>query len=134
MEISGQVVAILASTSGTSSNGNDWIKHAFVIETEGQYPKKIKFDFFSKDPNSKLAFGEGDNVTVAFNLESREYNSKWYSNINAYKVTTEGQRASQDKPAKAKEKPPVSDDGLWNSPTPKQEKPPVVDTSDDLPF
>ena len=139
MEISGNVFAILASTSGTSNAGNAWVKHAFIIETPGEYPKKIKFDFFSKNPNSKLSFREGDNVTVSFNLESREYNAKWYSNINAYKVTTEGQRAQQDKPAPKKGSAATADvneDLFAPSGTTQHKNPPapVDDDTSDLPF
>jgi hypothetical protein len=136
MEISGMVFIVLDSQSGTSNSGNAWVRHAFVIETEGQYPKKIKFDYFSKDPNSKLSISEGDNVTVSFNVESRDYNGKWYSNINAYKVTTEGQRTAQDKPRdlKSYKKPEdtiKNDDDFWNTKTTKAEP---IDTGDDLPF
>ena len=139
MEISGNVTNILQSTSGTSANGNAWIKHAFVIETEGNYPKTIKFDYFSKDPNAQLNFEEGDNVTVSFNLESREFNSKWYSNINAYKVTTEGQRAQQDKPKKSEPKKGAAatdtNDELFGNKPSQQANSSAVDTStDDLPF
>ena len=139
MDISGIVIAILESQSGTSNNGNAWIRHAFVIETPGQYPKNIKFDMFSKDSTSKLSFGEGDNVTVSFNLESREYNSKWYSNINAFKVTTEGQRAQQDKPkAQPKKGAAATDDeDLFATPSTVNSKPaaaPPTSDTDDLPF
>jgi len=136
MEISGNIFIVLDSQSGTSANGNAWVKHAFVIETEGQYPKKIKFDMFSKDATSRLSIHEGDNVTVSFNLESREYNGKWYSNINAYKVTTERQRAVQDKPV-AKKGAVASDpnEDLFATSTGGQQQSSAVDNStDDLPF
>lgn len=134
MEISGKVFMVLQSNSGTS-NGNAWVRHAFVIETGDQYPKKIKFDLFSKDPNSKLSLREGDNVTVSFSLESREYNGKWYSNINAYKVTTEGQRAEQDKPKKGAAATEDTNESLFESSGKSQQAAPPVDTStDDLPF
>jgi hypothetical protein len=29
---------------------------------------------------------EGDDVEVFFNLESREFNGKWYHNVNAWKI------------------------------------------------
>lgn len=131
MEISGNVIAILPSQSGEGAKG-PWLKMGFVIETKEQYPKKIMFSIFSKDATSRLAFGVDDNVTVSFSVESREYNGKWYSDIKAYKVTTEGQRAKQDKPSTPKQGAAANDD-LWDTPT-KQEKPTVVDNSDDLPF
>ncbi len=98
MEISGTVFVVLESKSGTSAKGA-WIQHSFVIETQGEYPKKVMFTMFNKDATSRLSIREGDNVTVSFNVESREWNGKWFSDIKAYKITTEGQRAVQDKPA-----------------------------------
>lgn len=134
MELSGNVIAILPSQSGSGAKG-PWIKYTFVIETQEQYPKKVHFSMFSKDPNSKLAFGEGDNVTVSFSIESREYNGKWYSDIKAYKVTTEGQRSAQNKPSQPK--PPAhTDDDFFGttSSSPKANQPAVDNSTDDLPF
>lgn len=134
MDLSGTVIAILPSVTGESSKGA-WIKHAFVIETQEQFSKKIHFTMFNKDPNSQLAFGEGDNVTVSFSVESREYNSRWYSDIKAYKVVTESQRGAQNKPSPPK---PLAGaaatDDLWDTPSKPQASKQVDTSTDDLPF
>ena len=83
MEISGVIVAILPIETGTGKTGNEWKKQTAVLETEGQYPKKVAFDTFGdkiKDLNV------GDKVTVGIDIDSREYNGKWYTNIGAWKV------------------------------------------------
>lgn len=131
MELSGQVKHILPSKTGTSAKG-DWIQHAFVIETPGQYPKNVMFSMFSKDPHSQLAFKEYDNVTVSFSVESREWNGKWYSDIKAFKVTTEGQRTQQDRPTKGAAA--SSDDDLFGETKPRQQQQNQDVNTDDLPF
>lgn len=83
MEISGVIFAVLPIETGTGKTGKEWKKQTAVLETEGQYPKKVAFDTFGdkiKDLNV------GDKVTVGIDIDSREYNGKWYTNIVAWKV------------------------------------------------
>ena len=83
MTISGKIIQILpAETVGQNGKA----KQTFVLETEGQYPKKIAFDVWE----DKVALGEGENVTLQVNIESREYNGKWYTNISAWKKDSQG--------------------------------------------
>ena len=88
MEISGKVVHILPLQSGQGKNG-EWRKQEFVIETEGQYPRKICFTLWG-DKITQAALSETDFVTVQFDAESREYNSRWYTDLKAYRVTKAG--------------------------------------------
>jgi hypothetical protein len=57
-----------------------------VIETADQYPKKICFKCFNK-PTPKM----DDAVNVFFDPESREYNGRWFTNLNVWKFAVEGQ-------------------------------------------
>ena len=86
MDIKGKLIQILPMQSGTSKAGNGWSKQEFVIETEEQFPKKVCFTLFGDKVSLLNGIKPGDQVEVAFNLESREFNGKWYSNINAWKV------------------------------------------------
>lgn len=89
MEISGTVVKVLPPTSGTSQSGKDWTKQTFVIEfTEGNYDKQLAFDTLK--PEILKGIGEGSAVDVKFNIESREYNGKYYTNCNAWAVKEVG--------------------------------------------
>lgn len=87
LSISGKVVAILPETSGTSaSSGKAWNKRDFVIEeTEGQYPAQVAFTVFNK-PEMIADLRVDDEVEVGFNVASREYQGKYFSNITAWKV------------------------------------------------
>ena len=85
MNIKGKVIAEQPTTSGTSAQGNEWTKGGFVLETDGQYPKKIAFEVFNKpDVLGSAQIGAG--VDVSFDIESREYNAKYYTTLRAYKV------------------------------------------------
>ena len=90
MEIKGKVVHKLALEIGTAkATGNDWQKQVFVIETDGEYAKKVAFDCMGKTIEYVEKLKAGDMVTVSFDVKSREYNGKWYSNINAWKIVVD---------------------------------------------
>ena len=82
MEINGVIVAVLPIQTGEGKNGT-WKKQTAVLETDGQYPKKVAFDMFG-DKIKDLSVG--DKVVAGIDIDSREYNGKWYTNIGAWKV------------------------------------------------
>ncbi|MEI6436883.1 MAG: DUF3127 domain-containing protein [Bacteroidota bacterium] len=84
MEITGKVIKILPLQTGTGRNGT-WKKQDFVIETPGQIPRKICFSLWG-DKIDQFNLIEGDETEVSFDLESREYNSKWYTDAKAWKI------------------------------------------------
>ena len=82
----GRVLQILPEITGTSARG-EWKKQDFVIETaEEQYPKKICFTLFNDKNGTFDKIKPNMEVEVSFSIESREYNEKWFSNINAFRV------------------------------------------------
>lgn len=82
----GKVLLILPEVKGTSPRG-EWKKQDFVIETaEEQFPKKICFTLFNDKNGTFDKIKPNMEVEVTFSIESREYNEKWFSNINAFRV------------------------------------------------
>ena len=82
----GKVLQVLPEIKGTSARG-EWKKQDFVIETaEEQYPKKICFTLFNDKNGTFDKIKPNMVVEVSFSIESREYNDKWFSNINAFRV------------------------------------------------
>jgi len=85
MEIKGKIIECLPVKSGQSSNG-EWRKQEYVLETDGQYPKKVCFMAWG-DKIDQFAIQQGESVEVSIDLESREYNGRWYTDVKAWKVS-----------------------------------------------
>lgn len=86
MQVKGNVIQILKTESGVSRAGNEWKKQEFVIETNEQFPKKICFSLFGDKISLLDGISEGQEIEVYFSIESRDFNGKWYHNINAWKI------------------------------------------------
>lgn len=86
MEISGKIIAVLPEQGGISKAGNEWKKQEYVLETHDQYPKKVCFQIFGADRIAQAAIQPGEEVIVSFDIDSREYQGRWFTNINAWKV------------------------------------------------
>ena len=87
MEISGKIIAVLPLQSGQGKNGL-WRTQDYVLETADQYPKKVCFNLFN-DKIDKFTIALDDTVTISFDIESREYNGRWYTSIRAWNVKKE---------------------------------------------
>jgi hypothetical protein len=86
MDISGKLTLHLPTQSGEGKNGT-WQKSGFVVETSAdKYPKKVCFTTWGDTIAQSQAFQVGEDVKVSFDVESREYMGKWYSDIKAWKV------------------------------------------------
>ena len=84
MEITAKLVSHLQGKNGETSKGK-WFKDEVIFETLETYPKTVRVTFFGKEPNKIMAVSAGSEVKLFLNLESREYNGKWYDEIKAWK-------------------------------------------------
>lgn len=85
MEITGKIIVALPEQSGTSRAGNAWKKREYVLETQETYPRKVFFNFFG-DRVDQYPLSVGEVVTISFDIESREFNGRWYTDIRAWKA------------------------------------------------
>ena len=83
MEIEGMIIRDLGQFDGISKAGNPWKKHEWVLETTGQYPRKVKFTVFGEKCNT-ITFELGKSYIIQVDVESREFNERWYTDVNAY--------------------------------------------------
>lgn len=83
MEIDGRVILDLPLQSGTSKAGNPWKKKEWVIETFGQYPKKVKVQAFG-DRVDSLQIEMGKDYRLGIDIESREFNGRWYTDVSVF--------------------------------------------------
>ena len=109
---------MLAEQNGQGRNGT-WRKREYVIETQDQYPKKVCFNMWG-DRIDQFQMKEGDLVNVFFDIESREFNGRWYTDVRAWKVEHVGEGGA-DLPPLPDQEPPMG------------ETPPPLG-EDDLPF
>ena len=92
MDISGKIIQLLPAQEGQGKNGT-WKKQEFVLETGDTYPKKVCIAVWGDKIDIK-SFKMGDAVDVSFDVESREYNGKWYTDVKAWKVVAGKQKDS----------------------------------------
>ena len=82
MEIKGKIIAVLEEKSGEGKNGT-WKSQDAVLETGDQYPKKVAFNMYGDKIVPLLV---GDEVVVSFDVESKEFNGRWFTNLKAWKI------------------------------------------------
>ena len=144
MEIEGTLIQKLAVQSGKSARG-DWAKQDFVIEyQEGNFPTKACFNVWGADKVKELEqFQIGDKIKLSFNVSSREYNGKWYTDLKAWRISKAGAPAAGNyaqAPSGYQQSAPASYDmpaGFAPSSVPQPSAPaPTFDDmpGDDLPF
>jgi hypothetical protein len=88
LEIKGKIIELLSEKSGQSANG-EWRKQEYILETDGQYPKMICFMAWG-DKIDQFNIQKGETVVVEVDIESREFNGRWYTDVKAWKVSRNG--------------------------------------------
>jgi len=103
MEIIGKLILKMPMQSGISKTGNSWQKQEFVIETLEQFPRKICANMWGERTAVLETLNIDDKVVMSFDLESREFNGKWYTDVKAYKLeaVTTNPQAPQSAPPQA---------------------------------
>jgi hypothetical protein len=134
LEFSGKLIKKLPLQSGTSANGV-WSRQEIIIEIPGQFPQQVCVSLWGDRVNDAVKYVEGDILKVSFNLQSREYNGRWYTDVRAWRLDKEAAAVTA---APAAPSPALS--GNTDSPAPPS--PPADDPFsatpaqqvDDLPF
>lgn len=115
MELKGKVIQLLQQQSGMGKKG-PWKKQEFIVETQSQYPKKVCLSIWG-DKIDQFGVSVGDQVNVSVDLESREYNGRWYTEARAWKVEKTGSGGQTSDP--------IGDEPFSNA---------APASADDLPF
>lgn len=116
LSVKGKLSRKLSVESGTSKAGKEWKKQSFLVDTGAQYNPEICFQLFGDEKIEILNHhNEGDQVEVSFNLSSKEYNGRYFHNIDAWRIENIGGAAASQK----------QDSPEFNAPSTEE---------DDLPF
>jgi hypothetical protein len=92
MEITGKLMTKLDKETGVSKSGKAWEKQSIVVEQAGtDYNKEVVVCFFGDKIKSLRDIEVGSDVSVSINLSSREYNGKYYHNIDGWFIAKLGQ-------------------------------------------
>lgn len=128
MDFSGRIIAILPQKSGVSkTSGNEWKAQEYVIENHDQYPKKMCFEVFGTEKIEQFNIQMGEELTVSFDIDARQWQDRWFNSIRAWKVERITAGAPLDQPAMG---------GAPIPPPPASAIPEFIpgDAKDDLPF
>ncbi|MFT4222513.1 DUF3127 domain-containing protein [Dysgonomonas sp.] len=123
MQLTAKLIQVMPVQTGMGKNG-EWRKQSIILETDGMYPKKVCITVWGDKINESL-LQVGNILDVSFDIESREYNGNWYTDLRAWKVDAAGAGGSV---------PPAA------APTNNQQSAPSApvnfssDEGDDLPF
>lgn len=88
MQITAKLTQLLPLQTGTGKNG-PWKKQDIIVETEATYPKKICISIWG-DKIDASQLQPGNNLKIDFDVESREFNGRWYTDVKAWKIEIAG--------------------------------------------
>ena len=104
-EIKGKISHLLPAETGAGKNGN-WRKQVIVLAQDGQYPKSVALTVWG---DKILIPNIGAVVTAFIDIESREYQGKWYTDVRAFRLDT---ISNEQEPVNSFKPEPLGEDGL----------------------
>ena len=121
-EIQGKLHKVFPSENKSGS----FQAREFVIEVEsGQYSQLIKFQLTQERCDLIESYSEGEEIQVHFDLRGREWDGKYFINLNAWRLNRPSSTEKTDSP-----KPTVQDEVLVAS----DNEGTFAQSFDDLPF
>lgn len=93
MEFEGTVFAILPLVKGQSARG-EWMKQEVVFELPGEFSRKVCVGFWGDRAQDAGGLKPGEVIAVSANVESREYNGRWFTEVRAWKMNRKAPQAS----------------------------------------
>lgn len=139
LELEGTLRQKLGVQQGTSARGQ-WAKQEFILDyPDGNYTSQAVFTAFGQDKVADLdKYQVGDHIKVSFNIKSREYNGRWYTDLQVWRIAPAGQAqpvASAQPAATAPSAQPIQPAPAFEAPAPTlDDMPGDSPDSDDLPF
>ena len=110
MKVTGTITKVLETKTGTSKAGKEWSKLDFILETTEEYNNLYCLGIFGAEKVEKfLQYNKvGNEVDVEFNVSCNEFEGKYYTSLNAWKVF----KAATDEDAQPEGEPDAGSDDL----------------------
>ena len=134
LELEGTIRQKMGVQSGTSARGQ-WAKQEFVVDfPDGNFTSQACFTAWGQDKVQELdKYQVGDRVKVSFNLKSREFNGRWYNDLQIWRIAPAGEaQPAAAAPAYAAPSAPQAPAPM--APAPTLDDMPADSPEDDLPF
>ena len=132
LELEGTIRQKMGVQSGTSARG-PWAKQEFVVDfPDGNFTSQACFTAWGQDTVQELdKYQVGDRVKVSFNLKSREFNGRWYNDLQIWRIAPAG----ETQPAAPAYAQPAAQAPAGNqAPAPTLDDMPADTSDDDMPF
>ena len=97
MELEGTVWNVLPPVRGTSARG-EWVKQEVVFEQPGEFNRKVCVSFWGDKAQDAATLKPGEAVTISANVESREYNGRWFTEVRAWRIVRKAAQQPQQAP------------------------------------
>lgn len=144
LELEGTLRQKMGVQSGTSARGA-WAKQEFILEfPDGNFTSQACFTAWGQEKVAELdKYQVGDRIKVSFNLKSREYNGRWYNDLQIWRLSPAGAAqqpaaapaAAPAQPAQPVYRPESAPEPAYEAPAPTLDDMPGDDSpADDLPF
>ena len=90
-------------TSGTSTSGRDWARMTIMIDIPGYQGSisKLAFQVGTDRISDVQEFKVGDKVEIGLSIYAREYNGRWYNNVDLVNIKSQGFQADAPAPTPA---------------------------------
>lgn len=97
MDFEGTVLTVLPVVKGTNARG-EWIKQEVIFEQPGEFNRKICVGFWGDKAAEAGTLRPGEVVNISANVESREFNGRWYTDVRAWRMTRKAPAAAAPAP------------------------------------
>ena len=95
MEITGKIIQVLETKEGVSERGK-WMRASYLLETGGQYPRKMQFEVSGEDRIARFnvngIMAANTEVTVFFDIDAHEWQGRWFNTVRAYDIRPAAQQ------------------------------------------
>ena len=103
LEIKGTLTKIGETIQGVNKAGDTWQKLIYTVTTDAKYNSLFAFEVFGKDASTMFRKYnvEGSKVTVKFNVNTNEWQGKYFTTLQSWRCTKDDSQTTAKAPVQA---------------------------------